>query len=73
METLFFKGVLSFHQVLKMIIGRHKNYVFHVTISLLKSSEDQAGQCHSCFLKGCGGGVNILPSPPIDHWLNVLS
>lgn len=57
---------LSFHQVLKMIIGRHKNYVFHVNISLLKSIA-QAGQYHSCFLKGCGGGVNILPSLPIDH------
>ena len=45
-----------------MIIGRHKNCVFHVNISLLKSIA-QAGQYHSCFLKGCGGGVNILPSP----------
>ena len=36
-KPCFLKGFLSFHQVLKMIIGRHKNYVFHITISLLKS------------------------------------
>ena len=42
---------LSFHQVLKMIIGRHKNYVFHVNISLLKSIA-QAGQL---FLKRVWG------------------
>lgn len=65
-KPCFLKESFEFSSSLKMIIGRHKNYVFHVAIGLLKSIA-QAGQCHSCFFKGCGGGVNILPSPPIDH------
>ena len=65
-KPCFLKGFFEFSSSLKNDNRQTQNYVFHVKISLLKSIA-QAGQYHSCFLKGCGGGVNILPSPPIDH------